>query len=338
MNREEVLDILRTRDDGTLFHRESQTLEFKESFNFSGLAEYFRDFAAFANNKGGYLVFGVKDRPKRECVGLSIRSKDQIDKLDPERITGFLLECFSGHISWEHDVVELDGKYYGFFYVSEASVKPIICKKDESDTIKDGEIYFRYGGRTQKIRYSELEAIINHRIEKHNAQWVDLVSKIGRSGPQNAAVLDMDKGMIEKNDAQILVVGNDLVDAIKWIKEGEFDEKKGAPTLKLVGEVSAVDKVEVTKREKINQLNEYPLSAREVATQVFEKAGIGKNTTWRIIDENRIKYNKDYSCFNFRNKQQQEKYERDGIVPQVVPSIYKQSAVDLIIHIAQNEH
>ena len=33
-----------------LKHRDSQTLEFKEAFNFAGLAEYFHDFAAFANN------------------------------------------------------------------------------------------------------------------------------------------------------------------------------------------------------------------------------------------------------------------------------------------------
>lgn len=71
IHKQNIEDILKTRDDGTLIHRESQTLEFKESFNFSAVAEYYRDFAAFANNKGGYLVCGVKDKPRREKVGLS---------------------------------------------------------------------------------------------------------------------------------------------------------------------------------------------------------------------------------------------------------------------------
>ena len=338
VHKQNIEDILKTRDDGTLIHRESQTLEFKESFNFSAVAEYYRDFAAFANNKGGYLVFGVKDKPRREKVGLSVKGKDHFDRLDPEKVTGHLLEDFSAHINWEHDIIEVDGKTFGFFYVAEASVKPIICKKDEGQNLRDGDIYFRYGGRTQRIRYSELEAIINHRIEKQNNQWVDLVNKIGKSGPANAAILDMEKGMIEKNDAQILVVGDDLVKSVKWIKEGEFDEKMGAPTLKLVGEVTTVDKLEVIKRERVNQLMEYPLSAAELAKQVKEKGGISKNTVWRIIEENGIKYNKDYACFRFRNKAQEDDYVQHGKVPKTTPSIYKPAAVDLIIQIAKNEH
>ena len=43
---------LSTRE-GCLVRRESQILEFKRSFTFAALAEYFRDFAAFANNRGG---------------------------------------------------------------------------------------------------------------------------------------------------------------------------------------------------------------------------------------------------------------------------------------------
>lgn len=52
VHNKEVEDFLRTHDDGTLVHSESMTLEFKESFNYAGLADYYRDFAAFANNKG----------------------------------------------------------------------------------------------------------------------------------------------------------------------------------------------------------------------------------------------------------------------------------------------
>jgi len=335
---EVIKELLQTRDDGTLFHRESQTLEFKESYNLAGLAEYFRDFAAFANNKGGYLIFGVKDRPKRELIGMNDKSRTMLEKTDPQQITGALLEVFSGNISWEHQVFNIDGLFYGVFYVEEADMKPIICKKDERDIIKNGEIYFRYGGRTQKIQYPELEAIITHRIEKQNSQWIDLVTKIGKSGPQNAAIVDVEKGIIEKNDSQILVVGDDLINKIKWIKEGSFSEKQGAPTLKLIGEVQPIDKVEVIKKEKINRLKEYPLSAKELADQIKAKSGITQNNVWRIIDENKIKENLDYSCYNFRNKRQEEEYEQSGKVANGTPSIYKPSAIDYIIQIFNNEH
>ena len=53
IERSEIEEILRVTDPGYLFHREGQELEFKEQFNFSSLADYFRDFAAFSNNKGG---------------------------------------------------------------------------------------------------------------------------------------------------------------------------------------------------------------------------------------------------------------------------------------------
>ena len=53
ININEIKQLLKVKSDGCLYHRESQTLEFKEAFNFAGLAEYFRDFAAFANSKGG---------------------------------------------------------------------------------------------------------------------------------------------------------------------------------------------------------------------------------------------------------------------------------------------
>lgn len=78
-----------------------------------------------------------------------------------------------------------------------------------------------------------------------------LVSKIAKAGPQNAAILDIDKGELSKNDAQILVVDDALVQGIKWIKEGSFNEKSGAPALKLIGEVQPINTVEVIRKEKI---------------------------------------------------------------------------------------
>ena len=59
LNSKIITELLKVKEDGNLFHRESQILEFKESFNLAGLADYYRDFSAFANNKGGFLELKI---------------------------------------------------------------------------------------------------------------------------------------------------------------------------------------------------------------------------------------------------------------------------------------
>jgi predicted HTH transcriptional regulator len=105
IDEEYIKELLRINSNGNLHHREGQELEFKEQFNFAGLADYFRDFSAFANNKGGYLIFGVTDSP-RKLNGLNESSLHQFEKIDPEKITGYLLEIFSSQISWEQISLE----------------------------------------------------------------------------------------------------------------------------------------------------------------------------------------------------------------------------------------
>lgn len=50
-----------------------------------------------------------------------------------------------------------------------------------------------------------------------------------------------------------------------------------------------------------------------------------------------MKTNPDYSIFNFRNKSQEECFEKTGNVPKGVPSIYKLSAIDYIVTVYNNE-
>ena len=333
-----VTEFLRKRGD-YLFHREGQELEFKEQFNLAGLADYFRDFAAFANNRGGYLIFGVKDSP-RIPEGLSPSSLGQFNKIDPQKISGYLLEIFSSDIRWEQATVQLYGQHFGVFRIHPAHTKPVIAKKDEGkdQAIKNGEIYYRYGGRTQKIQFAELENIINRRIEQNNNQWLDLMKKIGRTGPSNAAILDTERALIEKNDTRVLVLDENLANKLKFIREGEFVEKDGAVALKLVGDVVPVDRVEVVQRVRENLTKEYPLSAMELAVEVKKRLpAVGRNEIWQAITDNDLKKNKDYSAYNFRNKKHEDEFERSGHVPSVTPSIYNQKAIDFLVNVLKNK-
>jgi hypothetical protein len=334
-----VCEYLR-KDGKYLHHREGQELEFKEQFSLAGLAEYFRDFAAFANNRGGYLIFGVTDRP-RQAAGLSSKAVEQFEKIDPEKISGYLLEIFSGDIRWHQSLVTFEGRPFGAICIEEARMKPIIAKKDEGkdQTIRNGETYYRYGGRTQKIQHAELEHIIDRRVDQNNAQWLDLMSKIGRAGPANAVILDTEKGIIEKDDSRILVIDESLTDKIKFICEGQFSEKEGSTTLKLVGDVVPIDKVEVVKKVRESLTKQYPLSAIELVDKVqsiYPQAV--QHEVWSVIAENNLKNNTDYSAYNWRNKKHEDEYNQTGKIKGGTPSIYNMAAAECIAKVISSSH
>lgn len=166
---------------------------------------------------------------------------------------------------------------------------------------------------------------------------MDLMQKIGRTGPSNAAILDTENGLISKGSARILVVDQQLVSKLKFIKEGQFSEKDGAPTLKLVGDVSPVDQVDVVKHVRENLTKAYPLSAIQLAERVAAKVpGASRNDVWRCINDNAMKGNSDYSAYNFRNKQQEDTFKATGDIPTTTPVIYNQAAVEFISNVLKN--
>jgi hypothetical protein len=72
-----------------LISRESSSLEFKLSFGWNSMPQYMKTCAAFANNKGGYIIFGVSNKPHR-LVGLQPVPLQLFDTIDGAQIT----ECF----------------------------------------------------------------------------------------------------------------------------------------------------------------------------------------------------------------------------------------------------
>jgi hypothetical protein len=316
--------------NGYIFHRESKNIEYKESFNHAGWDEYLKNFAAFANNDGGYIVFGVKDRPKLP-VGLNERSAQMFDDIDEEFISGEINKLFSPAIEWEKQLVEAHNTYFGIIYVHKNKIRPVIAKQDEG-AIKNGEIYYRYSGRVQKIEYGELNEIIENRIKENTEQIKSLLLKISEIGPSNAAVLDAERGIIEKDKDNILVIDEELVPKIKFIKEGEFSEKKGAQTLKLIGSVHPVDQVEIIKIKKQNLIEQYPYSFTEMKQKVLSQIPNAKlSQIHKVISENNVKNNPKYSAYNFRTKAHEEQYKETGQIPSSTPSLYNDDAINFIV-------
>lgn len=115
------------KDPLRIINREGSTIEFKESYSHAGMAQYFKTIAAFANNSGGYIIFGVGDKPRR-LLGLKEKNLSQFEELKVEEFTKNLLEYFSPEIRWEHCTFEYKGMSFGVIYTEPLLNKPCICK------------------------------------------------------------------------------------------------------------------------------------------------------------------------------------------------------------------
>ena len=216
--------------------RESGWLEFKESFNWFSKDKYAKSMVAFANNRGGYIVFGIKDQP-RELVGLQ---SNNFETTDEAKITTYLNDVFSPEIIFEKFVVEVRSKNIGILYTHQAKNKPVVCSKNDGD-LKESDIYYRYNAKSERIKYPELRFLLDQVKTEENKIWMEHFEKISKIGPTNAAILDILGGEII-GQGGTLVIDKKLVPKLKFIKEGNFQEG-GKPVLKLIGDVKPVSVV-----------------------------------------------------------------------------------------------
>lgn len=216
--------------------RESSWLEFKEAFNWLSKDRYAKSIAAFANGRGGFLVFGIKNLP-RELVGLQ---SNNFETTDEAKITGYLNTVLSPEIEYEKFTVQIKNKTVGILSVAEAKFKPVICIKNDGE-LREAEIYYRYNAKSERIKFPELKNLLERIKEEERKSWMEHLEKISKVGPVNAAILDIVGGEISGR-GRTLVIDKKLIPKLKFIKEGSFQEK-GRPVLKLVGDVKPVSVV-----------------------------------------------------------------------------------------------
>lgn len=327
IERKTVENLLVVRD-GRLVRRESQVLEFKKSFNFSAGAEYFRDFAAFANNRGGYVVFGVEDSPRRP-TGLNESAWQRFNDIDPRKITERLLAMFAPDIRWEQEAFKIGAKHFGVFRIHEADKKPVVARKNQGP-VRDGEIYYRYHGQTQKIRHAEIERIIAARIETTNKRWRDLLRDVGRIGIDNAAVLDTTRSRIEGDASKVLVIDDNLGRTLS-VPGGRYvpQQERASVASGQSADLAEADGVVWRVRESLTEI--YPYTAMEMARRVMRRVtGAKMNMIWRAIADHDLKNDERYAAYNFRSRTQERTYHETGVLPAVTPAIYNDAAIDFI--------
>jgi hypothetical protein len=214
-----------------LISRENSRLEFKESFNLGSADEYAKTAAAFANTQGGYIVFGVKDSP-RQVLGLRTSN---FESFDTARLTSALNERFSPEIHWESYVhTERDHKV-GLLFFFEAIQKPVLCSKS-SGCLQQGAIYYRYRGRSEVIRYSELRRILDQDRERERELWMKQLRRISEAGVDNIALFNLDSGEVSGANGRFYV-SEELLPKLQFVREGHFVENEGAPALRLLGDI-----------------------------------------------------------------------------------------------------
>lgn len=222
-----------------LRHKESNSIEFKRSFSFHSFETHARTLAAFANSGGGHLVFGIDDTT-REVVGLL---NDQFDRLDSRLPTEFLNSRFAPEIRWSSYLHRLGDKEIGLIYVFSAQNKPVIATAN-GERIREGEIFFRYNGQTAIIKYAELRAILDEERRKEQELWLKHLQRLATIGVDNAAVLSLVDGTASGKSGAF-VIDSAILPKLQFIREGEFEERAGAPTVRVIGdaEILAVGNV-----------------------------------------------------------------------------------------------
>lgn len=231
-----------------------------------------------ANNRGGKIIFGIKDSP-RIPIGLK---NEKFQNCDPNKINQVIQEYFSHEFDWELNSKEFNQLEFGIIEIFESKNKPIICKKSKQKKLREGAIYYRYRGETKEISYPELSNILIKEKEKERVLWMSHIEKISDIGPQNIHYLDTYKGEIHIGNEKVLV-DEKLLDKIKFIKEGEFIERDGAPALTLAGEISGImdnGKIMPTNiaypYQSLNFQNDFNLTQYDVTCLIF-KLGVRNN-------------------------------------------------------------
>jgi len=153
-----------------------------------------------------------------------------------------LNDHFSPEIEWDVHQHELHENIYGILYIHESKHKPVICCKDSGKELKEGEIYYRYRGRSERIKYPELRSLLETMREQEQKIWMQHVANIARIGVRDAGIFDIQTGQVTGSGGSFLI-DESLLSQLSFIKEGEFTEVKGKPALKLIGNVRSINGV-----------------------------------------------------------------------------------------------
>lgn len=227
---------------------ETNRTECKKSFRLKPeqwFADAIRTIAGFANNKGGYLFFGV-DNKTMAADGLT---DAWFADTDPAEINRSLLSALDPVPHITKTIIAIGGRSVGVLHVEPHDHPPVMAIKNIGAEVKEGTIYFRYEGESRPIKPGELRQIIARREQQAVAEFTQRMNQVAIG---SAATIDLDTGRVTGKSGAF-VIGRELLPSIQFIREGEFNELKGAPALRLIGDVEPASE---TERERVKVIRD----------------------------------------------------------------------------------
>ena len=264
---------------------ETDQHECKQEFNSKKLSPILCAIAAMSNNRGGFLFLGISNA---DCTVVGVNN--EFSEFD----VAMLMNKVKVHLAptpviTTKDVIDLDGTKVGFIHVEPHPNKPVIVSKDDGAKLKEGEILFRYAGQSMRIKFTDLSELLAERDRRAQLALANAAGKIATVGTAKAMILDTDKNVLDADGREILIDA-ELASELSFIREGQFDEVAGEPTLKLVGEVKSVN-VQAIGREKLmdkaisqEHILEAFLSQKTVTNpKEYVQAGVSQPRKWLPI-------------------------------------------------------
>lgn len=232
-----ALERFEQRDDGNWYLRDGETSqqECKVEFDPRRMNPVIRAIAALANNKGGFVFLGVQDADC-QVVGLA---NDSFTETDIVRFSDKVKTFLVPTPDFIKETINIGGMNVGVLYVEKYGVPPVIVAR-AGDGLEDGSILFRYPGQSAKIRFGDLHEMLRERDRASQTILLKTTQRLSDIGPERSLIVDTGAATIETSDTQ-LMIDKKLADQLEFIRQGDFQEVRGAPTLRLVGDVKAVD-------------------------------------------------------------------------------------------------
>ena len=234
--------------DWRLSSGEADTVECKNSFSLRHAAPWLRATAALANNRGGYVIFGVADKDEGGVCKAAGLTSTEFRDADPGKIAERLQSAFQPTPRTGKAILEIDGRLIGFLHVDRHESRPVIATKNDggSGEIKEGDIFHRYAGASRRISYGDLRAMLDEQDLRTREAILPMVQRLLELGPDRAMIADLAAGKLTDGKTSI-ELSEEFVERLAVIKEGEFQEQSGSPALRLIGDVKAAAPVTVKR-------------------------------------------------------------------------------------------
>jgi Putative DNA-binding domain len=180
---------------------ETNEVECKQSFRLfpdQHSGDLIKAIAGLANNKGGYIFFGIVDRT---FIVDGLSDCKFIDT-DPSLINRSLAAALDPVPKVTKASIKFGDKTVGVLHMDKHDHAPVVALKNIGGNVKEGTIYYRYVGETRPIKPSELRQIIAHREQRAVAEFTRRMARVA-GGIE--ATIDLQSGEVRGKSGRFVI-------------------------------------------------------------------------------------------------------------------------------------